>query len=165
MIAHAFAGLPSSARADVAIRVLFLTQALTTLAMFGLIWFVQVVHYPLFLTIGESGFLAYETNHATRTGWIAAPLMTAELLSALLLLLPQLRPVFISRSSAEFGAWLVVLLWLSTGLLQVPLHNRLHRKHHLATIRKLIHSNWLRTVLWTARAGLILAWIGTLLHF
>ena len=160
---HGFAGLPFPAHAHVALRLLFLTQILTTLAMFGLIWFVQVVHYPLFLIIDPSGFLAYETSHATRTGWIAAPLMTVELVSALLLLVPSLRPASISAGSARFGALLVILLWLSTGLVQVPLHHRLHRRHHRTTIQQLIHTNWLRTLLWTARAALILTWIATLL--
>ncbi len=158
-------GMRFLAHADMAVCILFLIQVFATLAMFGLIWFVQLVHYPLFLVIPESAFLAYETNHATRTGWIAAPLMTAELLSALLLLLPSLRPAFLSRNAANLGASLVVLLWLSTGLIQVPLHNRLHREYHRATIARLIHSNWLRTLLWTARAALMLTWMSALLRF
>ena len=33
-----------------------LLQLASTLAMVGLIWFVQVVHYPLFEKVGAGGF-------------------------------------------------------------------------------------------------------------
>ena len=159
MMAHRFIPFPAFAHSGNLTQLLFLTQVLATLAMLGLIWFVQVVHYPLFLTIPEPGFMSYETSHATRTGWIAAPLMAVELLSALLLLVPHLRPVFVSHRTAQLGMVLVVLLWLSTGLIQVPLHNQLHQRYDRAVIQRLITSNWLRTALWTARAALMLFWI------
>ena len=56
-----------------------LLQLLTTLAMFGLIWFVQIVHYPLFVRVGEPGFRDYAGLHATRTTYVVAPLMLVEL--------------------------------------------------------------------------------------
>jgi hypothetical protein len=34
-----------------------------TAAMVGLIWFVQVVHYPLFASVGADEFVAYENAH------------------------------------------------------------------------------------------------------
>lgn len=65
---------------------IFAAQFLSTLALFGLIWFVQIVHYPLFLRLAPETFAAHEAEHATRTGYVAAPLMLAELFSSLLLL-------------------------------------------------------------------------------
>ena len=49
-------------------------HAASTLSMVGLIWFVQVVHYPLFARV-EQGFIAYEQIHQQRTTWVVAPLM------------------------------------------------------------------------------------------
>ncbi len=138
---------------------LFLLQFAATLFMTGLIWFVQIVHYPLFATVlthtTPSDFRVYETRHANRTGWVVFPPMALELLTALAALFPHLRPAFLSHTEAIASATLVLLIWASTGLLQVPLHNRLASKPTAETIRRLILSNWLRTALWTARAILL----------
>ena len=142
----------------------FTVQIGSTLALFGLIWFVQMVHYPLFLRMDPSTFAAFESEHATRTGYVAAPLMLAELLSAGLLLDGRWRPAFLSVGQAWGGAALVVLLWASTFLLQVPLHNSLHRGFDRNAVRRLIGTNWIRTLLWTTRAGLVLFWVARLLR-
>ena len=141
------------------------TQLLSTLALFGLIWFVQLVHYPLFLRIAPADFPAFEAEHATRTGWIAGPLMVAEFLSALLLLLRSVRPAQIPAAQAWLGAALVGILWLSTFFVQVPLHNQLHQGFQPAVIQRLVATNWLRTAAWTVRAALIVFWAGKLCNF
>lgn len=134
------------------------TQFVSTYALFGLIWFVQIVHYPLFLRIEAKGFGSFEAEHAQRTGYVAAPLMIAELLSSLLFLNAQLRPVALSFGQAKVGAALTVLTWVSTFVLQVPLHNRLHHGFDEPAIRRLVGTNWLRTTLWTVRAALLTSW-------
>jgi hypothetical protein len=138
---------------------LFLAQYAATLFMTGLIWFVQIVHYPLFAAVlsntAPPAFRAYESSHANRTGWVVFPPMAVELTTALSALLPGLRPAFLGQNAAIASAVLVALIWASTGLLQVPLHNRLALTPTQETIRRLVLSNWLRTSLWTARAVLL----------
>ena len=58
-----------------------------TLAMMGLIWFVQVVHYPLYAKVGPQAFAEYHALHVSRTTSVVAPLMLAELGAAVWLLL------------------------------------------------------------------------------
>lgn len=140
-------------------HLLVLTQLFSTLSLFGLIWFVQVVHYPLFAAIGEPQFRAYTAAHATRTTWVVAPLMLLELGSAGLLLLPALRPAVVQLSEAWLGLMLLAAIWLSTALVQVPLHNRLQAGYSLAHAGHLVRTNWLRTVAWTLRAVLVLTWV------
>ncbi len=140
-------------------RSLFNLQVVSTLVMTGIIWFVQIVHYPLFFKVGEPGFTAYEAAHARRTGWVVGPLMCIELASALLLLVPQYRPVPVFELSARAGAALVVVIWLSTMLIQVPLHNRLGHGYDARAIAMLVQTNWIRTVAWTLRSCLVLFWI------
>jgi hypothetical protein len=54
---------------------------------------------------------------------------------------------------------LVLLVWASTVLVQMPLHGRLGREGHVpALVAALVRSNWPRTALWTARAVLA-AWM------
>jgi hypothetical protein len=135
---------------------------LSTLALFGLIWFVQLVHYPLFRRVPPTVFAAFEAEHARRTGWVAAPLMVLELLTSLLLLNRHLRPVVVSTHGANVGLALTASTWLSTFLVQVPLHNRLHLGFDQAAIHRLVATNWLRTGFWTLRALLVLLWLGCL---
>ncbi len=141
----------------------FATNVVSTLMMAGLIWFVQLVHYPLFLRADPATFVAFETEHAHRVTWIAFPLMTAELGSALLMLWSRFRPVLVSPSQAVLSLALVLLTWASTVCLQIPLHNRLHRGFDRAALERLLATNWLRTVSWTARAALLAFWVTRLL--
>jgi hypothetical protein len=141
------------------LRFVFPLQVFATLAMFGVIWFVQIVHYPLFLSVGPDQFPAYETAHANRTTYIVAPLMLIELVTAGLMLFPPLRPLSVTMLTAWFGAVLVVVIWVSTAFLQVPLHDQLHASYSAPIIRRLVATNWIRTVAWTLRACLILLWL------
>ncbi len=135
---------------------LLLVQAAATLAMVGLIWFVQVVHYPLFGQVGREDFAAYERAHQSRTTIVVAPLMLVEAVTAVLLL--WLRPQGISLWAAVAGAMLVCLVWGSTYLWQVPAHTRLTAAFNASDHRWLVRSNWIRTAGWTAR-GLLICWM------
>ena len=41
-----------------------------TLYMVGLIWFVQVVHYPLMAKVGVQGYETYQQAHMRLTTWV-----------------------------------------------------------------------------------------------
>lgn len=124
-----------------------------TLAMAGLIWFVQVVHYPLFAALAEESSVAYAEQHAQRTTWVVAPLMAVEVLSAGALL--WLAPDDVIR---WVGAALLGVVWGSTFFVQVPCHTRLAKGYCAATIRRLVWTNWIRTVAWSVR-GVLALWI------
>jgi len=57
----------------------------STMFMVGLIWLVQIVHYPLFAQVGKDTFLAYHQRHTRWITSIVAPLMLLELATGLLL--------------------------------------------------------------------------------
>jgi uncharacterized membrane protein len=136
---------------------LLLLHLVATVFMAGVIWFVQVVHYPLFASVGERGFRAYEERHANRTTFVVLPPMVAELgLSCWLLL----RAPEAAQQLAWAGAAMVVALWLSTFAVQVPCHARLSQGFDPQAWRRLVATNWLRTALWSGRAGiaLLLLW-------
>ena len=130
--------------------VLFFVHAGATLAMFGLIWFVQIVHYPLMAKVGDQGFSAYELAHTKRTTLVVAPLMLAELASALWIVLKE--PSWVSWS----GIACLALIWVSTFALQVPAHRVLERGFDHRAHRRLVLTNWIRTALWSVRAVLAL---------
>ena len=131
--------------------VLFL-HALSTVFMTGLIWFVQVVHYPLKAMVGPDNFITYQRAHQARTAWIVAPTMLIEISCSLWLViaLPKaLPPVLLIISFA-----LLVLIWLATAVFSAPCHRKLCTGFHPGVHRKLVSTNWIRTTLWTARSAL-----------
>ena len=132
--------------------IILLIQILATAMMTGIIWFVQIVHYPLFTKIPKEGFTRYEQAHTVRTGWVVAPLMVLELGTALLLLF--YRPLSISPIYlAALGC--LILIWLSTFLVQVPLHGVLEKQSDHRAMLILDRTNWIRTILWSLRLGLL----------
>jgi len=138
---------------------LLLVQILSTAMMTGLIWFVQIVHYPLFTKVPEEGFTAYERSHTVRTGWVVAPIMLVELVSALAFLLSSGREGWNFKPAGDplnlMALGCLALIWISTFLIQVPFHGILEKRPDRRVMNLLASTNWIRTVLWTTRLGLL----------
>ncbi|MEM1107232.1 MAG: hypothetical protein AAGH99_00900 [Planctomycetota bacterium] len=136
---------------------LLLTNAAVTLYMVGLIWMVQIVHYPLFDGVGEAGFAAYEDRHTRGMTGIVLPPMMIELVTAIILVAwrPEASSM-IPRWMMWAGLGLVVFLWAVTFLLSVPQHAKLAQGFDPRAYRLLVDTNWLRTAAWTLRGGLAL---------
>ena len=128
-----------------------------TLVMTGVIWFVQIVHYPLMAHVEPSAFSHYEQLHTQRTTWVVTPPMLVELATAISLV--ALRPPSIPAPLVWVGLLLVVLIWLSTFFVQVPQHTTLQQGFDADAHRVLVSSNWVRTISWTARSGLAVAFV------
>ena len=78
-----------------------------------------------------------------------------ELVTALALV--WLRPFGLPAWQVWTGLALVGVIWLSTALLQVPLHNTLAAGFDADVHRRLVATNWIRTVAWSLRSALVLA--------
>lgn len=114
--------------------------------MCGVIWVIQILHYPSFDFIDLAKFLEFHHLHSARISYIVAPIMIIELLRSAIL--------FLNNSSAKLllvNLVLVILIWLSTFFLSVPLHNKLAQGPNLEVIKSLVQTNWPRTILWTIR--------------
>ena len=122
--------------------------------MVGLIWMVQVVHYPLLVQYSEAVPGTASKDHANRISFVVGPLMAVEGVTALILLV--WRPDGMGWLSAWTAAALLGVALLSTVLVQVPLHARLGQGHDADAAARLVRTNWVRTAAWTAR-GLVLA--------
>lgn len=142
---------------DLFVRLNLLTQVASTVYMVGLIWFVQVVHYPLMGAIGDSEFSAYEQRHMSLTTWVVAPPMLIEAATAVLLF--WFRPTGVSIWFVWTGGILLALIWLSTALLQVPCHETLANGFDAVAHRRLVLTNWIRTVSWSLRGLLVLGMV------
>lgn len=128
----------------------------STWAMVGVIWIIQIVHYPLFASVGSDQFRGYEQDHQRLITYIVLPLMFCELITSGLLWV--YRPVGSSAVLIGIGIALVLLIWGSTFLLQVPQHGQLGNGFDAAVHQKLVSGNWIRTVAWTLR-GLVVGYL------
>ncbi len=135
---------------------MLIVQTLTTLFMTGLIWFVQIVHYPLMGRVGGDAFGRYEAAHTRLTTWVVGPPMLAEGVTAIMILVR--RPAWLPAWQAWTGLALLALIWISTAALQVPAHRRLAGGFDPAAHRRLVSTNWIRVVAWSLRAALVLHW-------
>lgn len=135
-----------------------IVHLIATAFMAGLIVFVQVVHYPLMGQVGSSEFTAYETAHTVRTGWVVIPPMVLELATAVWILFAA--PGESSRGLAIAGAALLAVIWISTAILQAPAHGRLVHGFDEVVHRRLVSTNWIRTVAWLARVPIAALLLG-----
>ena len=71
----------------------------------GLIWTIQVVHYPLFSRVGREGFAAYEQAHSGMITPLVGPVMLAELAAAALLVAARPRAVPAWRRGRCSRSW------------------------------------------------------------
>ena len=121
--------------------------------MAGLIWFVQIVHYPLFHKVSEDTSAEYANEHQTRTAWVVGLPMLIEGITTLWLFFDPVG----TRVLPLIGGLILVKVHLSTIFLQVPRHGELTRGYNRETVTKLVTSNWVGTIGWSVRAGIAVA--------
>lgn len=121
--------------------------------MVGLIWFVQIVHYPLFDHVSPNLSPSYEIAHIWRTIELVGPMMALEGITGFFLL--WYRPGGVSLPLVWSGLGLLCVIWLSSFVLQVPLHDLLSEGFDAAAHRHLVLTNWIRTVAWSLRGFLV----------
>ncbi|MFT7579204.1 MAG: hypothetical protein ACI9MR_000866 [Myxococcota bacterium] len=134
---------------------LLLVHFAVTLALVGLIWTIQLVHYPSFAFVSETRFAAFHAFHGRQITWLVAPLMVVEAGTAL-----WLAVAMASEPWLWVGLGLVGVIWASTMGVQVPIHRRLSETRSEADCARLVRTNWIRTVAWTARGVILLGVIG-----
>lgn len=137
-------------------NLLFLLNLISTWYMVGLIWMVQIVHYKMFDRVGEDVFVKYAVDHARLITPIVAIPMLIELATAAGLL--AVAPPGVSKVALSVGLGLVLLVWASTAALQVPCHEQLAGGFDAAIYQKLVSTNWIRTIGWSARGALTAYW-------
>jgi len=122
-----------------------------TFIMVGVIWLVQLVHYPLMSFVEASRFSEFEQLHQVKIFWIVAPTMFVEGITAIWLAITW--PSDWRRVWMRFGLLLVALIWLSTIFIQIPLHDALQSKFLESDLDRLVASNWIRTIAWSLRGA------------
>lgn len=138
-------------------QIVLLIHLFSTIFMTGLCWFVQIVHYPLFRAMKLEDLPQYEQKNKV-TGYITVTVMTVELITGLVLVYQQFELIYI------LNIVFLALIWLSTMVYQVPMHLKLMIIGSNETISKLIRTNWIRTLSWTIRSGILMVILWELLR-
>ena len=108
----------------------------------------QIVHYPGFGNINKKDFPSFHAFHTRRTGFVVIPPMLAEIVTSFWLTLAFDRLWTLNG----MGLLMVLGIWLSTFLLQVRYHAMLSDGERPDIRDKLVKSNWIRTILWSAKS-------------
>lgn len=119
--------------------------------MMGLIWLVQLSHYPAFDFFSEKDFKKFHDFHLKETTWAVIFAMVLELGSGLLLFF-RYQEIPLSLKMTIIINFCVIGTWISTFVFSVPIHNQLNIKKTSKLIKKLVTTNWPRTILWTLKS-------------
>jgi len=131
--------------------VLLMANTTSTWLMCGVIWIVQVVHYPLFARYEREAFSKIMRQHQARIAGVVAGPMIVEFVTSCLLL--YWRPTSIPSWQAWLGLVCVLVCGLSTLFVVIPVHDKLENLgFHETILRQLITRNWSRTIAWTLHA-------------
>ena len=118
---------------------------LSTSLMVGIIWVIQLLHYPAFHFIKEIDYVEFQHFHMQRISFIVVPAMILELLSAFML-------VYYIRSNLLTVCLIILLvIWLITFVFFTKLHQSLLDGYDKKIVDKLVKINWSRTILWSLR--------------
>ena len=121
--------------------------------MAGVIWIVQVVHYPLMRPVmrmaSAEQFVGFALAHQRRITPIVAPAILFECVATATVLV-------LGHGEGQALRWcaaglMAITLGMTFGVM-VPLHARLAQRPDPAVLERLITLNWVRTVAWSARA-------------
>lgn len=129
-----------------------------TLFMTGVIWYVQLVHYPYLRFTAEDSAREAAEFHQRRTGYVVMPVMFLEFGTGIFLLSSTWMMLF-SRT-LWLNLLLLLAIWGVTFLKFMPLHKAMLNKFDSSLIRSLVAVNWVRTILWTARAVILVSFLG-----
>lgn len=123
----------------------FVLNLFSCIFMTGLIWTIQLVHYPSFEFIESKNAHRFTLFHQSKITLIVLPIMLTEFFSSI---------IWYYQSNNIFSLALLItllLIWMSTFLLSVPIHSQLNHCFDKEIIKKLVLTNWPRTILWTLR--------------
>jgi len=115
--------------------------------MVGVIWIVQLVHYPLLALVGVDRSVDVANRHQRAISFVVGPPMAVEGVTTLWLLVD--RPDGVAVWLPWAGAVCVGVALLSTVVLSVPRHARMAAAPDPVVGAELVRTNWPRTIAWT----------------
>ena len=129
--------------------------------MVGLIWTIHTVHYPLFAHVGESTYVAFQSQHVDRIGKL---LFLPWLTEGITLLAVLVLAFFGNQRNLRLPAFLngvgMAIALIISGFLSAPAHGDLADGFNAAVHDRLMTANLVRSLAWTL-CGVCAIWIVT----
>jgi len=128
----------------------------------GLMWFAQIVHYPLFTSIEKKSFIEYSILQLKRTNYLFYIPMLLEGAFSLLFIFdyPNVVSEFVPIIclAISTGAWLI-----SFGKI-APLLDKLNDEGlDKEVVEELVKLNWVRTLCWSLKVLILIYCMGTMI--
>lgn len=128
-------------------NIVFVVHIISSTLMAGVLWIVQLVHYPLFSYVDINQFIEFHRQHSIRITYIVGPAMILQLVSATLLsFAPPCKLSELPNSYAYAFLILTVFVFLATALLAIPEHQKLAGGYLAHVHQRLVITNWVRTL-------------------
>ena len=134
---------------------MLIIHLIATSAMVGVIWIIQLVHYPSFHFIELNQYTTFQRFHMSRISYVVIPAMLTELFTLTLIIISMDQVDHIILASAL----LLIVIWLMTAVFFSGVHQKLTLGYDQAVVEKLVKINWGRTLLWTLRLILVSIYI------
>ena len=125
-----------------------------TSIMVGVIWVIQLVHYPSFHFIESKQYTTFQRFHMSRISYVVVPAMLTELFTLIFLI------IFMDKIDplVTVSGLLLIIIWLMTAVFFSGVHQKLTSGYDKTVVNSLVKLNWGRTLLWTLRLLLISAY-------
>jgi len=140
-------------------RPLLIAHLASTLFMVGMIWTIHYVHYPLFAHVGESTYIAFQSEHVDRIGkLLLLPWLTEGMTLLAVLILAFLGQRRDLRLPAFLNGLGMAIALIISGVWSAPAHGELAEGFDAAVHDRLMTANLVRSFAWTL-CGICAVWI------
>jgi|TARA_B100000123_G_scaffold246648_1_gene203213 hypothetical protein len=126
---------------------MLILHLIATSVMVGVIWIIQLVHYPSFHFIELKQYTTFQRFHMSRISYVVIPAMLTELFTLILIIISMDQIDTLVLASAI----LLIFIWLITAVFFSGVHQKLTLGYDQTVVDKLVKLNWGRTLLWTLR--------------
>ena len=130
---------------------MLIIHLIATSVMVGVIWIIQLVHYPSFHFVELKQYTAFQRFHMARISYVVIPAMLTELFTLILIVISMDK----IDTLVVVSAILLIFIWLMTAVFFSGVHQKLTLGYDQTVVDKLVKLNWGRTLLWTLRLFLI----------
>ena len=130
---------------------MLIIHLIATSVMVGVIWIIQLVHYPSFHFIELKQYTTFQRFHMSRISYVVIPAMLTELFTLILIVISMDQIDTLVLASAI----LLIFIWLITAVFFSGVHQKLTLGYDQTVVDKLVKLNWGRTLMWTLRLLLI----------
>ena len=130
---------------------MLILHLIATSVMVGVIWIIQLVHYPSFHFVELKQYTAFQRFHMSRISFVVIPAMLTEIFTLILIVISMDQIDSLVLASAI----LLIFIWLMTAVFFSGVHQKLTLGYDQTVVDKLVKLNWGRTLFWTLRLLLI----------